>query len=144
MFKKFPARECIFPFRPTLHPSEDIIFIFQYVVDDTTEHPSKSWVSTEEMFISIRKTSENVGVGGGVERRGNHIVSSERAEGACLTHLFCVFLGKSIWVITNQSVGINKIFYDYDITNTSSGKKKVFFENTRLPMTNQMQDLKSP
>lgn len=47
---------------------------------------------------------------------------------ACLC---CVSLGKSTWVIISKSVGINKIFYDNEITSTSSRKERFFFENTR-------------
>lgn len=36
-------------------PPEDITFIFQYVVSDTPEYSSESWVNTKEMFLGVRK-----------------------------------------------------------------------------------------
>ena len=53
------------------------IFIFQYVVNDTPGHSSKSWVNTEEMFLGVRKGGVGcvrIGGNGGVgeEKKLHH------------------------------------------------------------------------
>lgn len=134
----FTSSKCLRNSRPgnvfslsDLHyaPLKDIIFIFQYVVNDTTEHPSESWVSTEEMFISIiRKTGAcwEGEEGGGTEEIALLALKGQASVSlpACL---FCVSLGKSTWVIISKSVRINKIFYDNEITSTSSRKENKGF-----------------
>ena len=85
------------------------------------------------------------GGGGGGEEITS--LAPKGQAGVCLpARLLCTSLDKSIWVITSKSVRITKIVYYDEITNTSSRKKKKkdFFENTRLPTTNLMQDLGSP
>ena len=81
LVQKFPASGCIFPARPPLRspppPLEDITFIFQYVVNDTPGHSSKSWVNTEEMFLGVRKGGVGcvrIGGNGGVgeEKKLHH------------------------------------------------------------------------
>lgn len=81
--EEIPAQGMYFPMQTSVLPAlapEDVIFIFQYVVDDTPEHLSESWVSTEETLIRVRETQgvcARVGEGGRVgEGRGTRTLSS--------------------------------------------------------------------
>lgn len=85
------------------------------------------------MLISIiRKAGEDVRVGGrgAAGCSGNHIASppGKGRPVSCLPAcLFCASLGKSASVITSNSAGVNKRFYDDEITGPSSRKENEGF-----------------